>query len=196
MASSSSVISCENWAYINGNDEFELGLDFHQVAEINGTHAFLMSLMEELQDNVEEGDEERLNSVIQSLEAEINNNSSTSSTDHHHRHADQDSCMDQSSSDHDQSCSLELSLDGQDFTVSFDDLDMINEWDLDMEEVIPCSSSSSGQDQIINNGYYYAANNNYNNGTYYQYDNQVALNEEVGDNSLCLNYQTMYDMIQ
>uniref|UniRef100_A0A5B7ASK9 Uncharacterized protein n=1 Tax=Davidia involucrata TaxID=16924 RepID=A0A5B7ASK9_DAVIN len=56
----------ENWACINGNDDF----DNFEVTEING--ALLMSLLEESQG--EECDDERLRSVIQSLEAEIDSN--------------------------------------------------------------------------------------------------------------------------
>ncbi|KAL6975551.1 hypothetical protein U1Q18_024345 [Sarracenia purpurea var. burkii] len=55
----------ENWACINGGDEYEF--DKFEVLEINGT--LLVSLLEESQ--VEECDDERLTSVIRSLEAEI-----------------------------------------------------------------------------------------------------------------------------
>ncbi|XP_059664514.1 uncharacterized protein LOC132310349 [Cornus florida] len=56
----------ENWSHINGSDDF----DQFEVPEINT--ALLMSLLEESQ--VEECDDERLRSVIQSLEAVIDPN--------------------------------------------------------------------------------------------------------------------------
>ena len=122
------VICDEKWACINGSDELR-GVEV--VSEIN--NAFLMSLMEELQDHVEERDEERLNSVIRSLEAEINSCKSN---------IDQDLCMDQLD-DHDQPtsdredimCDQSFNLeqmDGHDLSVSFDDLDM-NGW-INMKE--------------------------------------------------------------
>ena len=176
------VTSCEKWACVNDHDEFE-GL---QICKINGTHAFLMSLMDEIQDKVEEGDEERLNSVIQSLEAEIN----SSTMD-----ADQDSCMEHSDhqfisdgEDGTQSFSLGQ-MDGQDCSVSFDDFD-INGCDIDME-VVPCSpsqelnwymysASTRGDDYEISNDYY--ANSIY---------CGVALDQEHVQNSLWK--ETTYD---
>ncbi|PON46279.1 hypothetical protein PanWU01x14_252930 [Parasponia andersonii] len=124
------AISQKNWACFNGCDELE-GVE---ISKING--AFLMSLMEELQDHVdvEERDEERLNSVIRSLEAEIN--SCTTEAEH-------DSCVepDHQSSTFDgedsQSCELEQ-MNDHDFTISFEDLDM-NGW-INMEAE-PCSPS-------------------------------------------------------
>ncbi|KAA8524069.1 hypothetical protein F0562_010500 [Nyssa sinensis] len=57
------MASSENWACINGKNDF----DNFEVKEVDG--ALLMSLLEESQG--EECDDERLKSVIQSLEAEI-----------------------------------------------------------------------------------------------------------------------------
>lgn len=124
------VTSDNKWACINGGDELERV----EVSKINGS--FLMSLMEELQDHVEERDEERLNSVIRSLEKEIN----LCTMD-----AEQDSCMEP---DHHQftsdvedshSCDNLEQIDGHDFSISIDDLDM-NEW-INMEAAAPCSPS-------------------------------------------------------
>ncbi|KAK9266474.1 hypothetical protein L1049_021386 [Liquidambar formosana] len=56
----------ENYACINGDDDFNQ----FEVSEING--ALLMSLLEESQGEV--GDDDRLMSVIRSLEAEISPN--------------------------------------------------------------------------------------------------------------------------
>lgn len=63
---------CENLAFINGDDEVK-GME---VFEIDG--GFLMSLMEEgpydVRDNNNDNDDDRLDSIIRSLEAEINTN--------------------------------------------------------------------------------------------------------------------------
>ncbi|CAN6694033.1 unnamed protein product [Malus baccata var. baccata] len=63
MDSSTTLI--RNYASMNDNDAY--AFEVHEGMETNG--AILMSLLEELQE--EDRDEERLNSVIQSLEAEI-----------------------------------------------------------------------------------------------------------------------------
>ena len=112
-------------ACIDRNDEFE-GIRF---AETEGANFdLIMCLMGELQDQVEESDEERLNSMIQSLEAEIINSTSIVDVDDYD-HIDRD----------DQSWSLEQ-MDGRDCSItSFDDLDM-NEW-VDNMEAEPCLSS-------------------------------------------------------
>ncbi|KAM6584950.1 hypothetical protein CsatB_011952 [Cannabis sativa] len=134
---------------------------------INGD--FLMSLMEELQDHddddlvvLEESDEDRLNSVIQSLEAEINCSSTNYSDDDEQDHS---SSMD---SDHDNSKDHEYSIsDGEDShescslmenhdnnnnnhhdhdycsIISFDDIDIMNNNDqwVSMEaDQVPTSS--------------------------------------------------------
>lgn len=119
-----SMLVSEKLVCVNNDDECfkEIG-----VSEISG--AFLMSLMEDLQDQVEESDEERLKCVIQSLEAEIN-----SATNHHQ-------C---SESDHHQSVNDDVEdsqlfsvdqMGGDDCTVSFDDLD-VHGW-IDMETMNP-----------------------------------------------------------
>lgn len=79
---------------------------------------FFVALMEDLQDQeVEESDEERLNSVIQSLKAEINSNVSDS---------------DYSRMEHGDRLKQ---MDGLDWPVSFDDLEMSYD-SIDMESVI------------------------------------------------------------
>lgn len=181
---SMSVTNYEKRDCINCYDAFE-GIE---VPKINGTHALLMTLMEELQDQVEEGDEERLNRVIQSLEAEINSSTMDS---------DQDSSMEsdhQSVSDGDQDGAQSFNLgqiNGQDCSVSFDDVDM-NGWDIDMEAV-PCSPgqefnwcmypATCGDHDHETSSDYYA------NSTYYG----VALDRENGYNSLW--QETTYDSL-
>ncbi|KAM6584951.1 hypothetical protein CsatB_011953 [Cannabis sativa] len=149
MSTSLAVPSDKNWACINGGDD--------DVNTING--AFLMSLMEELQDNhdfVEEKDEERLNSVIRSLEAEIKYSCSAHGDhDDQHRSISMDHDHDQSSSDGED----HSQMDGHDdfSIISFDhgDLDQINGWDFNMEvDHEACSpSSSSGNDDVNFYGY-------------------------------------------
>lgn len=63
MASSS---VSENWVLINGDVDSSGG---SEVSEMNSSAGFLMSLLEETQS--EDYDNERLSSLIQSLEAEI-----------------------------------------------------------------------------------------------------------------------------
>lgn len=115
------------WAFINGISELE-GI------EIINSNDFLMSLMEELQDQVDERDEEKLNRVIQSLEAEIN----CSTMDY------QDACMEpdhQPIYDKEKIQSSGLGqMDDRDCSVSFDDLDL-NGWIGDIEAVPSCSPS-------------------------------------------------------
>lgn len=175
-----SLGTCENWACIKSDDEFE-GIE---VSGLNG--AFLMSLMEELQDHVEESDEERLNSVIQSLEAEITNSCSMD--------AKQNSCMEsdhQSISDGEDSqpCSLGQ-MDSHNCSISFDDLDM-NEW-INMEAE-PCSPSHEMNcymyhfgGEVIGFG---GVCTNDSPHTYYG----VALDQEHGYNSLW--QETLYDSV-
>ena len=124
-----SLGTSESWACINRDYEFE-GIE---VSGLNH-EAFLMSLMEELQDHVEESDEERLNSVIQSLEAEINSCTTDADQQDSSMESDHQSVSDGEDS---QSCSLGQ-MDGYDCAISFDDLDM-NEW-INMETE-PCSPS-------------------------------------------------------
>lgn len=112
-----SVACCENFEGI-------------RVSEIDSSNFLIMALMGELQDHVEESDEERLNSMIQSLEAEINSTSVI------------ESISDGEYSDQSWS-TLDQQMDGCDYSISFDDLDM-NEW-VDME-AMPSSPISHDLD--------------------------------------------------
>ncbi|GMN57811.1 hypothetical protein TIFTF001_026920 [Ficus carica] len=113
-----SLGTSEKWAFINTND-------------------FLTSLMEELQDHVDEGDEDRLNCVIQSLEAEIN----SSTTD-----VSNDACIEpndhQSIYNGEDSQSSGLGhMDDRDCSVLLGDFDL-NGWNIDDNmEAVPCSPS-------------------------------------------------------
>ncbi|PON83363.1 hypothetical protein TorRG33x02_207780 [Trema orientale] len=171
----------EKWTCINGDDEFE---GIHGVSGLSD--AFLMSWMEELQDHVEETDEERLKSVIRSLEEEIN----TSTTD------EQDSFMESdhqwiSDGEDSQSCSLGQ-MDSPDCSISFDDLDM-NEW-INMEPE-PCSPSHGMNcytyhfGDEISNGVIGCTTDDYAHHTYYG----LALEQEHGYNSLW--QETIYDSV-
>lgn len=110
---------------VNGED----GFDGFKVSEINC--ALLMSFMEELQD--EESDDERLNSVIQSLEAEINSSTTTDTIMDGRGHANKDTQVMS-----DGSWSLGHMDDG-DCSVSMDGLDQIG--GVDHMEAVPCSPS-------------------------------------------------------
>ncbi|GMN57812.1 hypothetical protein TIFTF001_026921 [Ficus carica] len=159
-----SVATSEKWASINGDDALE-GIE---ISEIDS--AFLVSLMEELQDHVEESDEKRLRSVIQSLEAEINY--SSTSLD------DLDSCMEPADDPNHQSTGD--GEDGHDCLALFDhDLDM-NVW-IDMEAV-PCSPSHA-----LNNWDTFPCEDEMSSGCFvHEYTNNlgVALDQEYGYNSL------------
>lgn len=90
-----------------------------------------MSLMEELQDHVEESDKERLNSVIQSFEAEINL-CTLVNVDHQESHLEPDY---QLVNDEEDSQLFSLGkMNGHNFLISFDDHDT-NEL-VDMETVL------------------------------------------------------------
>lgn len=142
-----SLGTCGTWAdsMVNHSDN---GFEGVEVSGLNG--AFLMSLMEELQDQVvlEDSDEERLNSVIQSLEAEING-CATSSSDDEQDHSCMESDDDHSdryesisNGENSQSCRsgqvMESSGNHDDYcSISFDDMNM-NEW-VSMEAEAPSS---------------------------------------------------------
>ena len=124
-----SFVASENYACINVDDYEFQGIEVPN--EINT--GFLMSLMEELQDQVEDGDEERLNSVIQSLEAEIN--SSTAEVD---QVSHMESGDHQWISDRKDNQSYDLSqIDGQNWSDLLNEFDVIG-W-MKMESVMPCS---------------------------------------------------------
>lgn len=185
-----SIVTCEKWGCINDNDELE-GIHDGVFSEING--AYLMSLMEELQDHVEENDEERLNSLIQSLEAEIN---SCTIMD-----ADQESHVEPnyqpvSIGEGSQLFSLEQMINGHNCSVSFDDVDMNGL--IDMEPAVPCSPSHEMnnwylyQGDEIRNGVigYGGVSTDYSAHTYYG----VVLNQEHEYSSLWQD-QTLDDSV-
>ena len=110
---------------INGED----GMEGFKVSGINA--ALLTSFLEELQD--EDRDDERLNSVIQSLEAEINSSSTCTTMDgYDHSNMDQTQVMS------DGSCSLGY-MNDRDCSVSIDELDQIGR--VGHMEIVPCSPS-------------------------------------------------------
>ncbi|EXC11741.1 hypothetical protein L484_020796 [Morus notabilis] len=163
-----SVATSEKCVFIDGDDGFE-------AVDIDS--AFLMSLMEELHDQVEVTDEERLKSVIQSLEAEIN--SSTAVDLDHDSIYMMEPDHDRSISDREdsQACSLGP-MDDQDFSVSFDDLDMNR---LINMEAVPCSPNHwdmypfGDHDQITSNDY---------SADHFTYNRGVVLDQVYGYNSL------------
>ena len=114
-----SFVTSENWACVEdfeGNDQVLSDIDC----------AFLVSAL--MDDRVEESDEERLNSVIQSLEAEINYSSTTDHVVDDHLDASQ--------------------MDGHDCSISFHDLEMMNVW-FEMAESEPSNN------ELNNNWYMY-----------------------------------------
>ncbi|KAF3442290.1 hypothetical protein FNV43_RR16206 [Rhamnella rubrinervis] len=129
-----SLLSESYTCNINGED----GLEGFKVSGING--ALLMSFLEELQD--EDRDDERLNSVIQSLEAEIFNSSSTCTAildGHDHSNMDQTQLVMSDGEVIDGSCSLGHIKDG-DCSVSIELDHEIGR--ADHMDTVPCSSPS------------------------------------------------------
>ncbi|GMN57814.1 hypothetical protein TIFTF001_026915 [Ficus carica] len=144
-----SIVTSQKWACIEGDD--------HEIAVVDDNNlAFLMSLMDEIvHDQVEDTDEERLRSVIQSLEAEIN--SGESYVDHDSMNMEWPDHRSISNGEDRQSFSLGQT-DDHDFLVSFDDLDMNGL--IDMDVAVPCSPSHDlnwymypGRDEISNDNF-------------------------------------------
>ena len=170
-----SMAASEKWANINGDDVLE-GI------KISGfDSAFLMSLMEEVQDHIEESDKERLKSVIQSLEAEIN--SGKSYVDHDSMNMEWPDHRSISNGEDRQSCSLGQT-DDHDFLVSFDDLDMNGLIDM---EVVPSSPSHDL------NWYMYPGRDEISNDNFVNTYGGVALDQAYGYNFLW--QETTYDLV-
>lgn len=166
-----SVVASENWASINNDNVFE-GIEISGVDS-----AFLMSLMGELQDHVEESDEERLKSVIQSLEAEINSCMEPADDPDHASISDGEDS---------QTCKS-VQLDDHDCSTLFDhDLDM-SAW-IDMEAV-PCSPRNDL------NWYMYPCDDEISSNCFVNDGNflGVALDQEPAYN--CLWKDSTYDLM-
>lgn len=120
----STRVASENWSSLVINDGCEFSEEIQVLSENNC--AFLVSFMDELyDDDVNEGDEERLNSVIQSLEAEINHSTGGTNV----------------VANFDVGC---LGTDGQDCFISFDDLEMDGGWIDHTEAVVVPDYCSTG----------------------------------------------------
>ncbi|XAR56394.1 hypothetical protein NMG60_11036862 [Bertholletia excelsa] len=117
-------MAAENWACLNG-----IGEDFDKLEVPGIDSSLLKSLLEESQ--ADECDDERLNSVIRSLEAEIDPNAMSVS----------DSSMDGewvvSNSDDCQSSDLYQHMDDQDYSMAHD-LDHFNWMEVEMAPSLPC----------------------------------------------------------
>lgn len=169
-----SLLLPESYACINGDD----GLEGFKASEIHG--ALLMSFLEELQD--EERDDERLNSVIQSLEAEINSSRTT---------VDESQVM-SDGEDSDRSCSFGHLYD-RDCSIAELEIGVA-----DMEAVPNCSPPSDDMNwymesygdemhSIINGGF--AEVNDYSHNVYYG----VAQDLEAQGGYSSLWQETTYD---
>ncbi|CAK7351699.1 unnamed protein product [Dovyalis caffra] len=124
MASSSVT---ENWVMMNGDINSSEG---SEVSEIN-SNAFLMSLLEETQG--EDYDNERLSSLIQSLEAEIEPKRMNGGDTSMEPMMGPNIC---------QSCDAGL-VEGHDCWAA----DLIN-WNIDVEMDSPSTSSSDHDDEV------------------------------------------------
>nr|GMC70300.1 TRNA wybutosine-synthesizing protein like [Ipomoea batatas] len=160
-------MAAENWASFAGDDEFSNNL-VHDFSEVDS--ALLMSILDDTPQGVvgEDYDDERLRSVIQSLEAEIHGCTAVDDYDHfftdtHHHHQSFDDSDNNFKNQHfwesddlkvmDMEMEMEMEMEIESsFSIPNNEGVVVNSWFVNYPN---CENPSTIMDGMVEDGYGY-----------------------------------------